>query len=79
MSLLLESEVLKMFFNTLTANDKYSRHYRGNFRQPNQMQISKKSQGYSSNSLSILKKNDAPHNLSISDILDSKKSSYLNV
>ena len=32
-----------------------------------------------SNSLSILKKNDAPHNLSISDILDSKKSSYLNV
>ena len=49
MSLLLGSEVLRMFFNTLTANDKYSRHYGGNFRQPNQMQVSKKSQGYSSN------------------------------
>ena len=41
-SLLVRSEILKMVFNSLTVNDKYSNHCRKNFVRPIQTQLSKK-------------------------------------
>ena len=35
-------EVLRVFANTLTANDRYSFRNRNNLQQPNQLQLSKK-------------------------------------
>ena len=42
MILLVISEMLWLFVNTLVANDKYSRHNRENFPQQIQMQLSQK-------------------------------------
>ena len=47
MSLLLRSQLLWLLVNILTADDKYSRHYRENLAQPIQMFISKKLKGFS--------------------------------
>ena len=41
-SLLVRSEILGLFANALTGDDKYSRHFRETFPQPIQMQLSKK-------------------------------------
>ena len=42
MSLLIRSKILRLFFNTLTANDNHSCNFRENFAQPIQKQFSKK-------------------------------------
>ena len=42
MSLLVISEILELFLNTLTADDKYSLRKSENFWQPIQMKLSKK-------------------------------------
>ena len=42
MSPLLRSEILELFVNTLTADDKYFCHYRKKFAQPIQMRLSRK-------------------------------------
>ena len=39
MSLLVRSEIFRLYVNTLTAYGKYSRHYKENFSQPIQMQL----------------------------------------
>ena len=41
-SLLVRSEILGLFANALTGDDKYSRHFRETLPQPIQMQLSKK-------------------------------------
>ena len=46
-SLLVRSEILGLFINTLTSDDKYSRHDRENFPQQIQMQLSQKLQNFS--------------------------------
>ena len=42
MSLLVISEILELFVNTLSSDDSYSSHKRENFLQTIQMQLSKK-------------------------------------
>ena len=42
MYILLRSEIIGLFVDTLTADYKFSRHYSENFLQPVQMKLSKK-------------------------------------
>ena len=42
MSLLLRSEILGLFIETLIVDNKYSRHYKKNFAQAIEMQLCKK-------------------------------------
>lgn len=42
MSLLLRSEILGLFIETLIVDNKYSRHYKENFAQAIEMQLCKK-------------------------------------
>ena len=82
MSLLLRSEILGLFIETLIVDNKYSRHYKENFAQAIEMQLCKKlfflSQFFDWLSgdlhevLNVFFKIDEPHSLSIFDILDSK-------
>ena len=46
-SLLVRSKILGMFLDTLTADDKYSRHYRKNFAQLIEMQLCKMEKHFS--------------------------------
>ena len=55
MSLLVRSEILGLFVNTLIADVKRSRHYGGNFAQPIQMTLSIKSKAFSPNFVAFLK------------------------
>ena len=54
-SLLVRSEILGMFDNTLTADGKYFRHYWENFAQPIQMHFSKKQFFFSGKFVAFLK------------------------
>ena len=55
MSLLIRSEILKLFANALTANDKYPHCYRENFVQQFQMQLTKKPKAFFLNFIVFLK------------------------
>ena len=55
MSLLVICEVLGLVVNTLTADDKYSRYYKKNFKGPIQMQLSKKPKVFSQNFIALSK------------------------
>ena len=45
--LLVRSEISRQFVSTLTADDEYSRHYKENFQQQVQMQLSQKPKTFS--------------------------------
>ena len=69
--------MLGLFFNTLTADEKYSLLYRDNLTQPIQMQLSKKLKSFSELFSAVLnsrlnfelfKKKDHPHSLCIPQI-----------
>ena len=88
MSLLVLCKILRLFVNTLTADDKYSLRNRDNLTQPTQILLSQKQNTFSQFSSLFLKcrlnfelflKNDNPHNRSISKIKDSKKGDQINV
>ena len=86
-SLLVRSEILRLFVNTMTADEKYSRHNRENLPQRIQMQLSKTKKCLSKfyfifkiyRKFGTFWKKYEFHNLSISPIIDSVKHSYLNV
>ena len=74
----------KIFLNTLTTDDKYSRN-RENFQQPIQMQSSKKRKTFSKFFIAFLKsssnfghfeKEDQPHSLRISENIASESRGY---
>ena len=75
-SLLATWEILRLFVNTLTADDKYSLLNRDNLTQPIQMQLSQKQKtfsqflsAFSTSRLNIehFQKRDDPHSLFISE------------
>ena len=75
-------KILRLFINTLTANDKYSLINRGNLTQPNQILLSQKQKTFSEFVFSFLKftlnfehfqKKDDPHSRFISEITVSEK------
>ena len=79
---------LRTFFNTLTAKNNYSLGNRENLLEQIQMQLSQKLIDFSRFFAAILKcksnfeqsfKNDKPHSLCISEIIDSDRRVYLNV
>ena len=74
----------KIFLNTLTTDDKYSRN-RENFQQPIQMQSPKKRKTFSkffiaflksSSNLEHFEKEDQPHSLRISENIACKSRGY---
>ena len=82
---LVKSKVVRLSLNTSTADDKYSCHSRENFPQQIRMQLFKNQKRFVKillrfwnrhNILNILKKN---MNLSMSEIICSKRRGYLNV
>lgn len=73
MSLLLRSEILGLFVNTLTVYDRYSLYNREKFQQSIQMQLSKNPKK------EHFKAKENPRSLSISEIAESERHSYLNV
>ena len=82
------SELLGQFVNTLTANYKYSRYNPENLWQQVPRPISKKPKTFSGFSITFLKstlnleyfeKKDQSHSLSITEIINCEKGSYLNV
>ena len=82
------SEILTLFFNTLTTDDKYSRRNMLNFTQQLEAPLSQKQKTFSRLFLAFLKcalnlehfqkKDDYP-SLVISKINDSERGGYLNV
>ena len=78
-----------VFFNTLTADDKFPVQCCENFELTIQMQFSQKRKTFSqllvhfpestSSFKHSEKKKDEAHSSTISDIIDSERSSYLNV
>ena len=83
-SLLLLCKFLRLFVNTLTADNKYSFLNRDNLTQPIQMQLSQKQNFFSEFFANLLKaslnfehfqKKDDPHSWCISEITDSEKRS----
>ena len=87
-SLLVLCKILRLFVNTLTANDKYSLLNRINLTQPIQILLSPKQKNFSQFLSSFLKstlnfehfqKKDDPHSQWISQITVSEKSDYINV
>ena len=73
MSLLLRSEILGLFVNTLTVYNRYSLYNREKFQQSIQMQLSKNPKK------EHFKTKENPRSLSISEIAESERHSYLNV
>ena len=82
------SEILRLFFNILTAEEKHSRHNIENFLQQIQMQLSQKPKDFSSFSVAFpestsncvyFEKKNQSYSLSISEIIDSERGGYLNV
>ena len=82
------SKMLELFLDTFTADDKYSRHHRENFRQQIQMHLPQKPKTFFQHSIAFLtsashfeylEKNDESQSLSISEINDSERAGYLNV
>ena len=87
-SALVWSEILRLFVNTLTAHNKYSRCKVHNFAQQVQMPLSQKQKTFSRFLIVFLKcawnlehfeKKDEYPSLIISDIMDCERGGYLNV
>ena len=87
-SFLVRSQIVGLFVDTLTPDDKYSRQNMENFLQSLQMQLSQKEKTFSEILIGFLKftsnlehfdKKDESASLSISEIVHSKKGGYLNV
>ena len=85
---LVKFEILGLFVNKLTTDDKYSRHNRNNFRQSIQMQLSKKAKTFFQFFIAFLKfasnfesveQKDTLQSLIISVVINSKKHVCLNV
>ena len=85
--LLVRSEILGQFVNTLTADGKYPRHNAENFLEQTEMILSRKPKFFSGFSTAFVgstsnseyfENKDEPHSLSISEIIDSKRRGYLN-
>ena len=83
MSLLVISEILGLFLNTVTANDKYSLHNREKLQEPIQMLLWNKQKTFSAffapflkstSNLEHFERKDDPHSLSILEITDCKRS-----
>ena len=88
MSLLVISNILGHFVNTLTANDKYSLSNNENLPQPSQMQLSKKQIIFAEffspflKFISIIEQfetKDYPHTLHITKYKECKKRALTNV
>ena len=82
------SEILRLFVNTLTADNKYSRCNVHNFAQQVQTALSKKRKTFSAFFISFLKyawnlkhfeNKDEYRSLIISEIIDCERAGYLNV
>ena len=87
-SLLVIYQILKLCFNTLTADDKDSVLNRDNLTQPIQMRLSQKQKTFFTIFFGILKcvlnfkpftRRDDPHRLCISSITGSEKHGQINV
>ena len=81
-------EILRLFFNALTADDKYSDSNMQNLRQQFQTRLSQKQKTFSAFLIKFLKcalnlehfqKKDEYPSLIISEIIDTEKRGYLNV
>ena len=81
-------EILRLFVNALTADDKYSGSYMQNFPQQFQTPLSKKQKIFSGSFIAFLKcawnlehfhKKDEYSSLIISEIIDAERRGYLNV
>ena len=87
-SAFVRSEILTVFFNTLTTDDKYSRRNMMNFTQQFERPLSQRQKTFSEFFLAFLKcalnlkhfeKKDQYPSLVISRIIDSERGGYLNV
>ena len=87
-SALVWSEILRLFLDTLTADNKYSRCNVHNFAQQVQTQLSEKQKTFSQSFIAFLKlawnlehfeKKDEYPSLNISEIMDCERGDYLNV
>ena len=88
MPALVRVENLGPFFNTLAADDKYSRRNMQNFQQQLQTALSQKQKIFSAIFIAFLKhtsnlqpfekKGESP-SFSVSEIIDSERGGYLNV
>ena len=87
-SAFVRSEILTLFFNTLTTDDKYSRRNMMNFTQQFEPPLSQRQRTFSEFFLAFLKcalnlkyfeKKDQYPSLVISRIIDSERGGYLNV
>ena len=87
-SAIIGSEILTLFFNTLTSDYKYSRRNMLNFSQQLEAPLSQKQKTFSGFFLSFLKcalnlkhfeKKDQYSSLVISKVIDSEIGGYLNV
>ena len=88
MSLLVLCKILRLFLNTLTADDKCSVLNEDYFKQPIQVLVSRKQKAFSQFFSAFLKstlnfehfqKKDVSHSRGISEITDSAKSHKMNV
>ena len=86
--ILIRSELLGQFLNTLTSDYKYSRQNLENLWKQVPRQISRKTQTFSRFFVAFLKstlnseyfeKNDQSHSLSINEIINCETGNYLNV
>ena len=87
-SAFVRSEILTLFFNTLTTDDKYSRRNMLNFTQQFEASLSQRQNTFSGWFLAFLKcalnledfeKKDEYSSLVISKVIDSGRRGYLNV
>ena len=87
-SAIVRSEILTLFVNTLTTDDKYSRRNMLNFTQQREAPLPQKQKTFSGLFLAFLKcplnlehleKEDEYPSLVISKIIDSERGGYLNV
>ena len=87
-SLLLICKISGLFFNTLTAGQKYSLLKRDNLKPPTQMQLSPKGKTFSQFFSAFLtcrfnfedfQEKDDPHNWCILEVTDSKNRGQMNV
>ena len=87
-SALVWSEILRLFVNTMTADNKYSRCNVHNFAQKIQTVLSQKQKTFSGFFIAFLKcawnleyleKKDEYPSLNISEIMDCERGGYLNV
>ena len=88
MSAFVRSQILTLFFNTLTTDDKYSRRNMLNFKEQLEVPLSQKQKTFSQFFLAFLKcalnlehfgKKDQYPSLVIFRIIDSERGGYLNI